>query len=89
MAAVLLLTVASMGGWFGEPTRRADIAGMADKSDPENSADRYSEEETDRRMDATVRAMIGMKPKPHQPLTPKTKTRPASKGRVRKGKARN
>ena len=86
IAAVLLLTVASMGGWFGEPTRRADIAG---KPVPENSADRYSEEETDRRMDATVRAMIGMKPKPHQPLTPKTKTRPASKGRVRKGKARN
>ena len=24
IAAVLLLTVASMGGWFGEPTRRAD-----------------------------------------------------------------
>ena len=89
IAAVLLLTVASMGGWFGEPTRRAYIAGMADKPDLENPADQYSEEETDRRMDATVRAMIGMKPKPHQPLTPKTKTRPASKGRVRKGKARN
>jgi hypothetical protein len=61
---------------------------MADKPDPENAADRYSEEETDRRMDATVRAMIGMKPKLHQPLAPKTKTRPASKGRAHKGKAR-
>jgi hypothetical protein len=27
--------------------------------------------------------MIGMKPKLHQPLAPKTKTRPASKGRGR------
>ena len=26
IAAVLLLTVALMGGWFGESTRRADIA---------------------------------------------------------------
>jgi len=59
---------------------------MADKPDPENPADQYSEDETDKRMDATIRAMIGMKPKPHEPLAPKTKTRPASKGRVHKGK---
>jgi hypothetical protein len=38
---------------------------MADKPDPKTN-DSYSEEETDRRMDATVRAMIAMKPKPHQ-----------------------
>ena len=57
---------------------------MPDKPDPK-ADDSYSEEETDRRMDATVRAMIGMKPKPHEPLAPKTKTRSASKGRVRKG----
>ena len=60
----------------------------ADKPDPK-ADDSYSEEETDRRMDATVRAMIGMRPKPHQPLSQKPKTRPASKGRVRKGKSRS
>ena len=60
---------------------------MADKPDPK-AEDSYSEEETDRRMDATVRAMIGMGPKPHRPPAPKAKTRPASKGRVRKGKSR-
>jgi hypothetical protein len=59
---------------------------MADKPDPENPADRYSDEETDRRMDATIRAMIAMKPKPHPSPTPKGKTRPASKGRARKAK---
>ena len=48
---------------------------MADKPDPENPADGYSEEETDRRMDATIRAMIGMKPKPHEPLAPKGRSR--------------
>jgi hypothetical protein len=61
---------------------------MADKPHPEDAADRYSEEETDRRMDATVRAMIGMAPKPHKPSTPKTKARLVSKGRVRRGKSR-
>jgi|HubBroStandDraft_6_1064221.scaffolds.fasta_scaffold213689_3 hypothetical protein len=58
---------------------------MADKLDPENATDRYSEEETGRRRDATVKAMIGMRPKPHQ-SAPKAKTRPASKGRLHKGK---
>jgi len=38
---------------------------MAGEPDPK-AEDSYSEEETDRRMDATVRAMIAMKPKPHQ-----------------------
>ena len=60
---------------------------MADKPDPK-ADDSYSEEEAAQRRDATIKAMLAMKPKPHQPLTPKTKTRPASKGRVRKGKAR-
>jgi hypothetical protein len=60
---------------------------MADKLAPK-PADSYSEKETARRRDATIRAMIGMAPKPHEPLAPKTKTRPASKGRVRKGKSR-
>jgi hypothetical protein len=41
---------------------------MAEKPDPKNPADRCSEEETERRMDATVRAMISMKPKPHEPI---------------------
>jgi hypothetical protein len=48
---------------------------MADKPHPEDAADRYSEEETDRRMDATIRAMIGMAPKPHPSPTPKAKKR--------------
>ena len=52
---------------------------MADKPDPK-ADDSYSEEETDRRMDATVRAMIGMPPKPRPSLAPKATTRPASKG---------
>jgi hypothetical protein len=37
---------------------------MAEKPAPKTD-DSYSEEETDRRMDATIRAMIGMRPKPH------------------------
>jgi hypothetical protein len=45
---------------------------MADQPDPENPADHYSEEETDRRMDATVRAMIRMQPKPREALAKKT-----------------
>jgi hypothetical protein len=63
---------------------------MADKPDPK-ADDSYSEEETDQRMHATIRAMIGMKPQPHRPSTPKTKTktRPTSKGRVRKGRSRS
>ena len=60
---------------------------MIDKPDPK-ADDSYSEEETDRRMDATVKAMLAMKPKPRQPLSLKAKTRPASKGRIRKGKSR-
>jgi hypothetical protein len=55
IAAVLLLTVASMGGCLaaliGEPTRRAYVPGTADKPAIESAADRYSEEETDWRRD--------------------------------------
>src|SRR5258707_52837 len=84
IAAVLLLTVASMGGWFGEPTRRAYISDMADKPDPENSADQYSDEETAKRRDATIRAMIRMPQKPHRPLSPKRKPRRSLKSRLGK-----
>jgi hypothetical protein len=61
---------------------------MADKPDSENADDFYSEKETTKRLEATVRAMIAMPPKRHEPLSPKTKTRPA-KGRVRKDKSRS
>jgi len=56
---------------------------MATKHDPDYGDDRYSEEETDRRMKATIKAMIGMKPKPHEPANSRKpqvkgrKTRPA------------
>lgn len=33
--------------------------------------------------------LVKSPPKPHQPLTPKQKARPASKGRVRKGRSRS
>lgn len=72
----------------GAASGRAYIATMADKPAPK-ADDSYSDEETARRRDATVKAMIGMKPRPHEPLTPKTKTRPASKGRVRKGRSQD
>jgi len=39
---------------------------MATKHDPDYGNDRYSEEETAKRRAATIRAMIGMAPKPHQ-----------------------
>ena len=59
---------------------------MPDKPAPKPADDTYSDEEAAKRTDATIRAMIGMKPKPH---TAKAKTRPASKGRVYKGKSRS
>jgi hypothetical protein len=59
---------------------------MADKPAPAD--DSYSDEEAAKRRDATIRAMIGMKPQPHQPPTPKAKTRPASKQPVDKRKSR-
>ena len=72
---------------FGLLGFRRVYTSTADKPDPK-ADDSYSEEERDRRMDATVRAMIAMKPKPHQPLAPKTKMRPSYKGGARKGKLR-
>lgn len=62
---------------------------MADKPTRPDPDDSYSEAETDRRRDATIRAMIGMKPQPHQTPPPKAKTRTVAKGRVRQGKARS
>jgi hypothetical protein len=53
---------------------------MANKPAPK-ADDTYSDEETARRRDATIRAMIAMPPKPHQP-----KTQPASVRR--KGKTK-
>jgi hypothetical protein len=52
----------------------------------ESDGDSYSAEETARRRDEVVRRMISTPP---QPRVPKTKERPASKGRVRKGKSRS
>jgi hypothetical protein len=43
---------------------------MADKPAPK-ADDTYSEEETARRRDATIRAMIAMPPKPHGPAKAK------------------
>ena len=68
----------------GEPGGPAYISGMADKPDPK-ADDSYSEEETAKRRDATIRAMIGMKPKPHRP-TPRTKTRSTSEKKLPSGK---
>jgi hypothetical protein len=48
---------------------------MADKPDPENrDDDRYSEEETARRRDATIRAMIGMGPEAAPTASPERQT---------------
>jgi hypothetical protein len=41
---------------------------MADKPAPK-ADDSYSDEETARRRDATIRAMMRMPPKPHRPKT--------------------
>lgn len=38
---------------------------MAEKPAPKPEDDTYSDEEIAKRMDATVQAMIAMKPKPH------------------------
>jgi hypothetical protein len=45
---------------------------MADKPAPK-AEDSYSEEETAKRRDATIKAMIGMKPQPREPAM---KTKP-------------
>jgi hypothetical protein len=56
--------------------------------------DQYSPEETARRMERALRRALNMPPQPHgrNPKTPPTlkpKERPASKGRVHKGKGRD
>jgi hypothetical protein len=51
---------------------------MPEKPAPKPDDETYSDEETARRRDAIVRAMIGMKPKPHhidRPATPKKSRR--------------
>jgi hypothetical protein len=52
--------------------------------------DRYSEEETARRADSVIKRMLNTPPQPRS-VAPvkKAKERPAAKGRVHKGKARN
>jgi hypothetical protein len=49
----------------------AILAGMAEKPAPKPEDDTYSAEEVAKRMEATVRAMIGMKPRPRA-AKPKT-----------------
>ena len=51
---------------------------MANKHDPDYGNDRYSDEETAKRAEATVKAMIGMKPKPQ-----KRKTRPQTRAKAK------
>jgi hypothetical protein len=63
---------------------------MAQNSDD----DQYSPEETARRMGRALRRALNMPPQPHgrNPHTPPTlkpKERPASKGRIHKGKSRS
>jgi hypothetical protein len=56
---------------------------MADKPAPKPD-EIYSDEEAAKRTDATIRAMIGMKPKPHKEATLATSR---AKPRVQKGKS--
>ncbi|HLZ67480.1 MAG TPA: hypothetical protein VKQ29_14695 [Aliidongia sp.] len=51
--------------------------------DTKSTDEQYSDEEATRRRDEIIKRMINTPPKPH---APKSKTRPASKGRVHKGK---
>jgi hypothetical protein len=52
---------------------------------PIDDPERYSDEEIARRRDDVIRRMLDTPP---QPRAPKTKERPALKGRARKGKGR-
>lgn len=58
--------------------RSAILLAMAEKPAPKPDDDTYSDEEIAMRMDAIVRAMIGMKP---QPRAAKPKTNQKSKGK--------
>ena len=69
---------------FGAGGCRRYIDGMADKPAPKPDDDTYSDEEAARRRDATVRAMIGMKPKPHGAHPAGAKKSGAKKERARK-----
>jgi hypothetical protein len=57
---------------------------MADKPDPK-ADDTYSEEDAARRRDATIRAMIGMKPKAHKSIGTGKKS-PRKTGKLAKSK---
>ena len=50
-------------------------------------SEQYSDDETARRRDEVVRRMINTPPQPRK-ISPKAKERPASKGRVHKGKTK-
>jgi hypothetical protein len=52
---------------IAKPPPKPHIAGMPDKPAPKPGNETYNDEEAARRTDATIRAMIGMKPKPHRP----------------------
>lgn len=53
--------------------------------DSKPTDDQYSDEETAKRRDEVLKRMLNTPPQPH---APKPKERPASKGRVRKGRSR-
>ena len=57
---------------------------MADKPALKPDDDAYSDEEAAKRADATIRAMIGMKPKPHKEAPGSTSR---AQPRVHKGKS--
>ena len=67
------------------PLCGAYIAEMDKKPDD----DHFSEEETARRADQVIKRMLNTPPKPRAKPPQKAKQRPASKGRVHKGKTRN
>jgi hypothetical protein len=66
-----------------------NIGHQRERTKPENpDDDQYTEEETARRRDQVIRQMIRTPPKPRSAPAGKAKERPASKGRVHKGKTR-
>jgi hypothetical protein len=59
---------------------------------PRNTSDELSEAEVAERMERALKRSFTMGHQPHKPTTLKAlkpKTRPASKGRVRKGRSRS
>jgi hypothetical protein len=66
------------------------LDGMGDPQNPDD----LPENEISRRMERTMRRFLNTPPQPHgknpkAPPPPKTKERPASKGRVHKAKSRS